>query len=269
MDGRRRVDQGLHDPPRLLDAVLALEPRAVALHRGVQQHLVGRGPSSPSVPKSMSRLIGSGSRRLAALGLKRQPYTGGGVELDDELVGLAAGVPRRAKPRRGGRLKTSRTSVWVTGRCLPVRMKNGTPDQRQFSISSRIAAYVSVVESGRDAVDVPVAVVLAADVVRRVSRRHRMEDGEQGVLERVGIARRRDLHRRRADDLHEMVDDHVAQRPDRVVEVPAVLDAEALGHRDLDTLDVVAVPDRLQDRVREAQVQDLLRPIFPRKWSIR
>jgi hypothetical protein len=27
-------------------------------------------------------------------------------------------------------------------------MKNGTPAQRQFSISSRSAAYVSVVESG-------------------------------------------------------------------------------------------------------------------------
>ena len=115
----------------------------------------------------------------------------------------------------------------------------------------------------RDPVDVAVAVVLAADVVRRVARRHRVEDGEQGVLERVGIARRRDLHRRRPDDLHEVVDDHVAQRPDRVVEVPAILDAEALGHRDLDARDVVAVPDRLEDRVREAQPQDLREAELP------
>ena len=34
----------------------------------------------------------------------------------------------------------SRSSVWVTGSRFPVRMKNGTPDHRQFSISSRIAA---------------------------------------------------------------------------------------------------------------------------------
>ena len=47
----------------------------------------------------------------------------------------------------GGCLKTSRSSVCVAGRRLPVRMKNGTPAQRQFSISSRSAAYVSVVES--------------------------------------------------------------------------------------------------------------------------
>ena len=45
-------------------------------------------------------------------------------------------------------LKTTRTSVTVTGSDFPARMKNGTPDQRQLSISSRIAQNVSVCESG-------------------------------------------------------------------------------------------------------------------------
>ena len=54
--------------------------------------------------------------------------------------------PRNPKPSRGGFLNTSRTSVWVTGSRLPVRMKNGTPAQRQLSMSSRNAANVSVVE---------------------------------------------------------------------------------------------------------------------------
>ena len=70
-----------------------------------------------------------------------------GVELDDELVGLAGCASVRSKPSLGGRSKTSLTSVWVAARCFPVRMKNGTPDQRQLSMSSRRAAYVSVVES--------------------------------------------------------------------------------------------------------------------------
>ena len=108
-----------------------------------------------------------------------------------------------------------------------------------------------------DPADVPVAVVLAAHVVRRVGRRHRVEDREQRVLVRVGIVGARRLHGGGPDDLHQVVDDDVAQRADRVVEVPAVLDAEALGHRDLDARDVVAVPDRLEDRVREAQPEDL------------
>jgi hypothetical protein len=52
-----------------------------------------------------------------------------------------------AKPSRGGCLNTSRSSVCMIGRRLPVRMKTGTPAQRQLSISSRRAANVSVVES--------------------------------------------------------------------------------------------------------------------------
>ncbi len=60
-----------------------------------------------------------------------------------------------------------------------------------------------------------------------------------------------------------MVDDDVAQRADRVVEVAAVLDAEVLGHRDLDAVDVVPVPDRLEHRVGEAEVEDLLEAHLP------
>ena len=60
-----------------------------------------------------------------------------------------------------------------------------------------------------------------------------------------------------------MVDDHVAQGADRVVEVATVLDPEVLGHRDLDRLDVVPVPHRLEHRVGEPEVQDLLDPHLP------
>ena len=84
-------------------------------------------------------LLGLG--RVAALRVDQQPDAGRRVELDDELVRLRAARPRDGGSRAAaGRWKTSRSSVCVTGRCLPVRMKNGTPDQRQLSISSRSAA---------------------------------------------------------------------------------------------------------------------------------
>ena len=51
--------------------------------------------------------------------------------------------------------------------------------------------------------------------------------------------------------------------PTGIVEVAAVLDAEVLGHRDLHALDVVAVPDRLEHRVGEPQVEDLLQAHLP------
>ena len=57
--------------------------------------------------------------------------------------------------------------------------------------------------------------------------------------------------------LQGVVLDHVAHRPDRVVEAAAVVDPEVLGDRHLHVGDVLAVPDRLQDRVGEAQVGDV------------
>jgi hypothetical protein len=93
--------------------------------------------------------------------------------------------------------------------------------------------------------------------VRRIGVLRGAEDRDRRILDRRRVAARRRLHRRRRDHLHEVVDDDVAQRADRVVEVAAVLDAEALGHRDLHRGHVVAVPDRLEHRVGEAQVERL------------
>jgi hypothetical protein len=170
---------------------------------------------------------------------------------------------REAEPELGRMLEHDPTSVCVIGRRLPVRMKKGTPDQRQFSISSRSAAYVSVVES---------AATPSMRGSRRTGRARSGPGRPRGPARNsatwaslivFGLAPRRRLHRGRGDDLHEVVDDDVAQRADGVVEVPAILDAEVLGHRDLHALDVVAVPDGLEDRVREPQEEDLLEAHLP------
>ena len=73
------------------------------------------------------------------------------------------------------------------------------------------------------------------------------------------------LHGGGRDHLHEVVDHDVAQRADRVVEVAAVLDPEALRHRDLDALEAVPVPDRLEHRVGEAEVEELLEAHLPQE----
>ena len=92
----------------------------------------------------------------------------------------------------------------------------------------------------------------------------RPEDGDAcAFLSVFGSPAGRWLHRGGCDDLHQVVDDDVAQRTDRVVEVAAVGDAEVLGHRDLHRFDVVAVPDRFEHRVGEAQVEDLLEAHLP------
>ena len=53
------------------------------------------------------------------------------------------------------------------------------------------------------------------------------------------------------------------KRADGVVEVAAVLDAEALGHRDLDAGEVVPVPHRLEHGVGEPEVEELLEAHLP------
>ena len=51
--------------------------------------------------------------------------------------------------------------------------------------------------------------------------------------------------------------------PTGIVEVASVLDAEVLRHGDLHGRDVVPVPDRLEHRVREPQVEDLAEAHLP------
>ena len=55
-----------------------------------------------------------------------------------------------------------------------------------------------------------------------------------------------------------MVLHHVAQRARLLVIRPARLHADRLAHRDLYVVDVLAVPQRLEDAVGEAQDQDVL-----------
>src|SRR4029450_4184106 len=55
-----------------------------------------------------------------------------------------------------------------------------------------------------------------------------------------------------------MVLHHVADRADFLVKVAASLNAKTLGHRDLHVIDVVAIPDRLEKRVGEAEGEEVL-----------
>ncbi len=51
---------------------------------------------------------------------------------------------------------------------------------------------------------------------------------------------------------------HVLERTGRLVEADAVVDGQRLGHVDLDVVDVVAVPDWLEEAVGEPEGQDVL-----------
>ena len=59
-------------------------------------------------------------------------------------------------------------------------------------------------------------------------------------------------------NLQQMVLQHVAVGAGRVIERRAISHAEILGHGDLDAAHVIAVPDRLEHRIGEARVEQVL-----------
>ena len=79
---------------------------------------------------------------------------------------------------------------------------------------------------------------------------------------RLAPGRRWRLHGQVAHDLQQMVLDDIANHADFFIKASAAGDVEILGHRHLHTLDVMAVPDRLQKRIGEAEVHDVLHCLF-------
>src|ERR1700722_13058794 len=59
-----------------------------------------------------------------------------------------------------------------------------------------------------------------------------------------------------------MVLDHIADRTGLVVKASTPLNAKVLRHRDLDALDVVPIPERLNKRVGEAECQHVVQCAF-------
>ena len=82
------------------------------------------------------------------------------------------------------------------------------------------------------------------------------------VADRIRVERNRRLHRGQADQLHDVVRYHVAQRA-RMIEITAAsFHAYRFRHRDLYMVDVAAVPDRLENSVGESERHDVLHGFF-------
>ena len=145
---------------------------------------------------------------------------------------------------------------------LPVRRKNGTPAQRQLSISHRSRDEGLDLGVRRDARLVAVALVLPAHDVAGVDRQQRAEDLELLVDERARLERRRRLHRDEREHLEQVRHDHVAVGAGALVERAARADRQRLGDVDLHVVDVLAVPDRLEEAVGEPQREHVQRRLL-------
>ena len=85
-----------------------------------------------------------------------------------------------------------------------------------------------------------------------------MQDIHLLVADLVGIEGDHRLHRHQAEQLHQMVLHHVAQRPGMIVIAAAMLDAHGLGDGDRHIIDVAPVPERLEQRIGKTEGEDVL-----------
>jgi hypothetical protein len=58
--------------------------------------------------------------------------------------------------------------------------------------------------------------------------------------------------------LKQVILNHVADDPGLLIKLTAALDAERLGHRDLHVFNELSIPERLEQRIGEAEEQDVL-----------
>src|SRR6185436_7959185 len=80
--------------------------------------------------------------------------------------------------------------------------------------------------------------------------------------DRFTIGSYRWLHGQVHQDLEQMILNHVANRAGLIVECASALNSEVFRHRDLDALDLIAVPERLKERILEAEKDHVMnRPL--------
>ena len=82
------------------------------------------------------------------------------------------------------------------------------------------------------------------------------------VAQGIGLERGRRLHPHQRDELQQVILEHISQDAHAVIVAGAMPYAHGLGDRDLHVIDVVAVPERLEDRVGKAGHQDILDCLF-------
>ncbi len=90
-----------------------------------------------------------------------------------------------------------------------------------------------------------------------VERPRGLKGGRHRVVQVVGTERRRLLHDHEGEHEQQVALDHVDERTRRVVVARATLEREPLVVDDLDALDVLGIPDRVEDPIGEPEAEQI------------
>src|SRR5450755_2282187 len=99
---------------------------------------------------------------------------------------------------------------------------------------------------------------LAADEVPRLQGRDGLERFDLLVADRLGVKPGWRLHRENRKDLEQVILDYVADGAGLLKERAPALDSKVLRHRDLDTLDMVAIPQGFEHCIAETEVHHVM-----------
>ena len=249
------VEDPVDHAPRGLHGVLAREERLVAL-RGVADEALVRRALGPALvarvelhalaDHRLPGLLGAAAERDGHVGREAEPEVVrvGWLGLAEDRLGRALHLDEDLG--RGHRQALA--GPQVERHAAPAPGVDAQAQRRERLHRGR----------GSDTLHRPVAAVLAAHDVARRDRADGVEHLELLVADRFRRGPRWRLHGEEAHDLEEVVLDDIADRPRPVVERPARRHIERLGHVHLDTRDVITVPEGLQERVREPEVEEIL-----------
>src|SRR6202161_3249608 len=99
---------------------------------------------------------------------------------------------------------------------------------------------------------------LATDEIPRLQGRDGLERFYLLVADRFGVKPGRRLHRENRKDLEQVILDYVADGAGLLIERAPALDSKVLRHRDLDTLDMVAIPQGFEHCIAETKIHHVM-----------
>ena len=218
--------------------------------------VVGLPQAGLEVHVERDRPGGEGAPGALGLDGHRHPAVAAEAEADQVGVGAGGGLAREQQRRGGPELDDGLqrgAGHQLAGAQEP--RDPGPPPRVDLQPQRRVRLDLRVRGDPRL---VQVAVELAVDDVVGGDAPGGPQHLDLLVAQRVGATACGRFHGEHAHDLQQVVLHHVTDGADGVVERATPGHAEALGHRDLHAGDLVAVPDRLEQGVGEAEGQQVL-----------
>ena len=272
------VDDRLNDAPAGFDHVGALEERRVADHAIAQEALVAGAVFDAEIIAVVEVHVDEAELHHGARNFRAEAERDAFFRLDvnDQAIRFEifyGGVAEEDEWRAakldddfGGALREALAGAEVEGNAGPAPVVDLEFQRDEgFGVGVGCDVGLAAIAGNMFAVD-GAFVVLAADGVGENILGHERLNGVEDfglfVADFVGVEGDGRLHRGHGEELEEMVGNHVAKGAGGFVEAAAMFDADGFGGGDLHVVDVIAIPERLDDVVREAEDHQVLDGLF-------